>query len=159
MPKTLMNLMRFEYTGRLTDLYALLKEGRMLSLAMMAGPLSYDQPGPIHTYVDEDHPRAVKDRNGRPVLQHQNVRSWFKWIEHTATSLLERIEALEAEAFGAFEALDHQMSDTAFKEMMRRIREETPIYVLRPLIGEKHYQQLLALLAGATPSSGPVVSS
>lgn len=154
-PKTLTNLMRFEHTGHLGDLYNLLEEGRMLTFAMMGGPRSYDQPGPIETHVDKGYSEAVADRHGMPVLRHYDVRAWFRWIEQSSTSLLARIDALEAEVFQVFNALDGKDSDAAFEETLRSIREETPVRVLRPLVGEEEYQRLIGLLADRSGFAGP----
>jgi hypothetical protein len=153
-PKTLMNLMRFEHTGRLVELYDLLHEGRMLMFAMMGGPRSYDQPGPIETHVYEGYPEAVVDRHGLPMLLHDDVRAWFRWIEQSSTSVLARIDTLEAEVFQAFDALDGKDSDAAFDETLRSIREETPVRVLRPLVGEEEYQRLIGLLTDLSASAG-----
>lgn len=155
-PKTSANLMRFEHTGRLRQLYDLLVEARLLTSAMMGGPRSFDQPGPIETFVDDGYPDAVPARHGMAVLEHKDVRAWFRWAEQAATSLVARIEALETEAFDAFEALNPRDSDAAFDETMRSIREETPVRVLRPLVGDEEYDRLLALLAdGSAPAGLP----
>ena len=153
-PKTLMNLMRFKQTGRLGDICDLLKQGRMLMFAMMGGPRSYDQPGPIETSVDKGYSGAVADRDGMPVLRHDDVRAWFRWIEQSSTSLLARIDALEAEVFQVFDALDGKDSDAAFEETLRSIREETPVRVLRPLVSEEEYERLIGLLADRAGSAG-----
>ena len=145
--KTLVNLMRFERTGRLEELYGLLEEGRILTSAMSGGPRSYDQAGPLETHVHEDHPEAVADRHGMPVLQHATVRDWFQWIEQSSTNLLARIDALETEVHQSFDEMDPQDVDAAFEETLARIREETPVRVLRPLLREPDYQRLLDLLA------------
>lgn len=153
-PKTLHNLMRFDHTGRLAELHDLLEEGRMLMLGMKAGPRSYDQLGPIETQVYDGYKVAVPDQYSLPVLRHDDVRAWFQWIEQSSTSLLKRIDLLEEEVFQAFDALDSNSMDTAFDKTLKSIREELPIRLLRPLIGEDEYQRLLGLIQNEAISAG-----
>jgi hypothetical protein len=80
-------------------------------------------------------------------------------MEQAAMSLLERIETLETETFEAFESLNCEVADAAFEETLRSMREETPIRVLRPLIGEEEYQRLLSLLVDAPAPSSSVAGS
>ncbi len=145
-PKTIFNLMRFQHTDCLADLYGLLQEGRMLLLQMNFGPRSYDQPGPIETQVYDGYPGAVLDMNGVPVLLHHDVRAWFRWMERSSISVLERINSLEKKVFQAFEELDETEIDAAFDKTLTRIQEESPIRLLRPLVGEAEYRRLLDLL-------------
>jgi hypothetical protein len=90
-----------------------------------------------------------------PVLRRDDVRAWFRWIEQSSTSLLARINAPEAEVFQAFDAVDRKDSDAAFDETLRSIREETPVRVLHPLVGEEEYQRLIGPLADWSASAGP----
>ncbi|SFB60251.1 Restriction endonuclease [Rhizobium sp. NFR07] len=153
-PKTLHNLMRFDHTGRLSELYDLLEEGRMLILGMSAGPRSYDQPGPIETQVYDGYKGAVPDRYGLPVVRHDDVRAWFQWAEQCSMSLLERIDLLEEEVFQAFDALDSKTADAAFDKTLESICEEAPIRLLRSIVGEDEYHRLLGLLANRSISDG-----
>lgn len=154
--KSLTNTMRFERMGRLLDLYDLLEEGRMLVFAMMGGPNSYDRPGPIETPVYEGYPGAILDRHGMPVVRHDDVRAWFRWVEDEATSLIERIDALETEVFQGFEELSVEETSATFDETLRLIREELPVRLLKPLVGDAEYGRLIGLLAdgSAPPGTG-----
>lgn len=153
-PKSLTNTMRFERMGRLEDLYSLLNEGRMLVFAMMGGPKSYDQPGPIETGVYDGYPGEIADQHGLPVVRHKDVRAWFRWVENQATSLLAQIETLEAEVFQGFEALHVEESNAAFKDTLRLILEEMPVRLLKPLVGDAEYARLIGLLADRPDSPG-----
>lgn len=150
--KTISNLMRFKYTDRLAELYDLLADGRMLFLAMSYGPRSYDQPGPIDVLAYEGYHGATPDRHGVWMLRHDNVRDWFSWAERASKSLLARLASLESEVFQAFDAFDSAFTDTAFKETLREIQEESPVRLLRSIVGEEEYKRLLDLLSGSPPA-------
>lgn len=145
-PKSIMNHMRFERMGRLSDLYALLNEGRMVQLAIIAGPKTYDQPGPIQAHVNRDHPNAIPDRHDMPVLNLKDVRAWFRWALESAQSVIDRCEGLENETFAAFEALGEDEADRAFNNALHQILEESPVRVLRDLLGNEEYHRLIGLL-------------
>jgi Restriction endonuclease len=151
-PKTLFNLMRFDYTGRLAELQDLLAEGRMLLFAIAYGPRSYDHPSPIETQVYESYPGAAPDKYGVPMLRHRDVRAWFQWIQNSLISVIKRINLLEQQTTQAFDAFEESKIEAAFEETLNAIREEAPIRILRPLVGEQEYQRLLKLVANSKNS-------
>lgn len=89
------------------------------------------------------------------VTREPAFHAWFRWIERSSTSLLARIEALEGDVFRAFDALDLKDSGVAFEETLGSIREESPLRVLRPLVGEEEYRRLTGLLSDRSRSVGP----
>lgn len=152
--KTAANLMRFEHTGRLVELYDLLAEGRLLIFAMMSGPKSFDQPGPIEVSVDEEYTGAERSRNDLFLLRLKDVRAWFQWVEGASRSLIERFRVLEKATFDTFEALPDAAADESMKRTFRGIREETPIRVLKSRLQPDEYERLLELVSGSDPPIG-----
>jgi len=145
-PKTITNLMPFQRMKRLPELYDILEEGRMIQFAVMGGPKSYDQAGPIEIHVDEGYPGAVSDRRGMPVIRLADVRAYFEWVGSKAQSVIARYEALSSKTSADFENLGDEEIDRAFAHSLDAITEEMPVRVLKQHVGEEEYARLLRLL-------------
>lgn len=145
-PKTITNLMPYKRTGRLGELYDILEEGRMIVFAIMAGPKSYDQPGPIDIHVDEHHAQATPDERGMPVVRVPDVRAYFDWIFTAAAAVLDRYETLSSTTMAEFEGLGDDEIDRAFSASLDAMTEEMPIRVLKKHMGDDEYDRLLRLL-------------
>lgn len=143
---TMHNNMFFDSTGQCGDLSDVLVDIRMIILAAMAQPKTYDKPGPIQVQANADFPRSVVDSHGLHVVVLSSVRDYFDWIMPIAKELLAKYEALSKRAHEAFEALSDSEGDAAFERSLYAMAEETPIRVFRKYLDEKTYTSLLAQL-------------
>ena len=145
-PKTISNWMQFHRIGTANALFDLLAEGRQITVEIMGGPKSYDEPGPFHVPALEGHPDAVIDRFGRPALELRDVRAWFEWITTSSQSVIDRTEDLRRSTSEAFDALPDAEQDAAFETAFAEMRTEMPVKLLEEHLEPEEYQRILGLL-------------
>ncbi|MFC7380097.1 restriction endonuclease [Brevundimonas sp. GCM10030266] len=145
-PKTIFNWMQFNRMGTAKALFDLLAEGRQVTLEIMGGPKSYDEPGPFYVSPPEGNPDAVRDSFGRPSRELGDVRAWFAWINSSAQAVIDRTEDLLRSTSDAFDALPGADQDAAFKSALAQMRTEMPVRLLEEHLEPEEYQRMLGLL-------------
>ena len=141
-PVPIANWMMFSATAREEELLEILNDIRVVLLAYIGRPKTYDVPGPIDVSVYDGFPGAVKDKWGCHILQLPDVRSFFAWIETQGAMLIDLFKALRDQAVRDFETLSDS-GEAAFAETLKLLAEETPLRVFRGDLGEETYQSLI----------------
>jgi len=76
-----------------------------------------------------------------------SVREYFSIVQATAQRCTDELEGLAASASKRFELLSEQEQDEWCSRSLMRLREESPIRVLKSKVSSDEYQRLLKLLA------------
>ncbi|MCC8959486.1 hypothetical protein H8B02_40615 [Bradyrhizobium sp. Pear77] len=134
--------MFFSATGLTQELLDVLADIRIVLMATIGGPKSYDVSGPIEVSVYEGFPGATKGRWDLPVLKLDGVREYFEWIGDYGRAQLDRFEALRKRAHQGFDELPDG-GDAAFAETRKYMVEEMPIRSFKEDLGQETYDKLI----------------
>ncbi|WGI27302.1 restriction endonuclease [Halomonas alkaliantarctica] len=106
-------------------------------------PESYLGPEPVRLAQDPTAPLKLLDG----WLEIPTVREYFELVESSASKCIEEFKALSAEANKRVDALDDRQFNEQTNKILKQLKEEMPIRVLKGKVTDEEYQRLLELFS------------